>query len=92
MASPKSRILACARASTKMFAGLMSRVNDSFGVRGVQPIRGVNRDCKQLLQFHRPTCNSVLQCLAFQEFHSDERLTVLFANVMNGADIGMIQR
>ena len=29
---------------------------------------------------------------AIQKFHGDERLSVLFADIVNGADVGMIQR
>ena len=29
---------------------------------------------------------------ALQKFHGDKRLLLLFANVVNGADVGMIQR
>ncbi|HXY11273.1 MAG TPA: hypothetical protein VEI52_25800 [Terriglobales bacterium] len=33
----------------------------------------------------------MLQHHAVQELHGEERLTILFANVVNGADVGMIQ-
>jgi hypothetical protein len=33
----------------------------------------------------------VLQCIAFQKFHDDERLAVFFADIMNRADIRMME-
>ena len=36
-------------------------------------------------------CDSVLESHTFQIFHGDERHAVLFANVVNGADVGMVQ-
>jgi len=41
--------------------GLDVSVNDAFGMRGVQSIGDVNRDRKQLFQFHRAACAQVLQ-------------------------------
>ena len=33
----------------------------------------------------------MLQCITVQVFHGDERLAVLFANVVDGADIGVVE-
>ena len=33
----------------------------------------------------------MLQSLAIQELHGDERLTILLANVVNRADVGMVE-
>ena len=33
----------------------------------------------------------MLESHTFQIFHGDERQAVLFANVVNGADVGMVQ-
>ena len=40
----------------------------------------------------RPPVDPMLQRDAFQKFHGDERLPVLFANVVDRADVRMIQR
>jgi len=40
----------------------------------------------------RPSRNPVFQRLALQQFHGDERLAVVLANVVEGADVGMIER
>ena len=34
----------------------------------------------------------MLQRLAFEKFHGDEGFAVFFADVVNGADVGMIER
>ena len=39
-----------------------------------------------------PYANPLLQRLAFEQFHGDERLAFVFVNVVNGADVGVIQR
>ena len=40
----------------------------------------------------RPYVNSLPQCLAFQALHHQERPTIVLANVVNRADVGMIER
>src|SRR2546426_2054118 len=49
----------------------------------------LNSQREQRLQFHGTVANQVLQRLPIQELHSEERLAVLLANVVNGADIGV---
>src|ERR1700687_3794556 len=44
------------------------------------------------LHLQRSSCYPVLQSRPVQELHGDECLTILFADVMNGANIGVIQR
>src|SRR2546426_4184006 len=51
----------------------------------------LNSQREQRLQFHGTVANQVLQRLPIQELHSEERLAVLLANVVNGADIGVVQ-
>src|SRR5712692_7777916 len=59
LANPKSRIFACPRLETKMFAGLISR-NDSVRMRRVERISQLNGDSEQRVQFHRPYADQVL--------------------------------
>ena len=47
---------------------------------------------QQRVQFHRTPRDQVLQGHALQIFHGDKRLAVFLANVVNGADVGMVQR
>jgi len=66
-------------------------MDDTFRVRSVQTVSHANRHFEQLFQLHGPTSNDVFQCLAFQKLHSDERAAVFFADVMNRANVWMIQ-
>src|SRR5262245_14803946 len=65
-------------------------VNDSFRVRGVQPVCYANRHIQQLFQFHGATSDDVLQSFAFQKLHGDKCSAVLFAYVVDGANVRMI--
>jgi len=47
---------------------------------------------QHFLRAERLTSNAVLQCLPIQKLHGDEMLALVFVNLMNGADIGVIQR
>jgi hypothetical protein len=58
----------------------------------VEPVGNLNRDIQQFLEFHGPTGDVVLQRLTFQILHCDECLSVFFTDVVNGADVVVIQR
>ena len=40
---------------------------------------------------HRTVADQVLQSVTVEVLHGDERLAVLFANVVDGADVGMVE-
>src|SRR5579859_2498269 len=67
-------------------------MNDVLGVRGVQRIGNLNRERHEHLKFKRPPGNLVLERHTIQKLHRDEGLPLLFAYVVNCADIGMIKR
>src|SRR5215471_2446134 len=67
-------------------------VDDTFRVRRIQSVCYANRHIQDLFQFHGPTTDDVLQSFAFKKLHGDECSAVLFANVVNSADVGMVQR
>ena len=71
--------------------GLDVAMNDSFRVRRVQRVCDLNSEQKQRLQFKRAVADQVLQSLAIQELHGDERLAALLADVVNRADVGMVE-
>ena len=43
-------------------------------------------------QFHRAAADQMLERRAVEELHDDEGASVFFADVVDGADVGMIQR
>ena len=90
-AKPKSRILACPRLVTKMFAGLMSRCTmpSACAASSASAISMAER--QQRFSFQRTPRDAVLQRRAVQKLHDDERLPILLPDLMDGADIGVIQ-
>ena len=71
--------------------GLDVTMDDAFGVRSVERIGDLDSDGEQRLQIQRTVCRSVLQGAAVEVLHDDERLAVFFANVVDRADIGMVE-
>jgi hypothetical protein len=76
----------------KDVCGLDIPVNDSLAVGGSECVSYLNSPFKHLFERHRLSGDAMLQRGAFHEFHRDERLTVLFADFVDRANVGMIQR
>jgi hypothetical protein len=66
-------------------------MNDSFGVCGFERVGDLNAEREQSVQFHRTPGDTVLQGRAIQKLHGDERLPVLFTDVLDRAYAGMIK-
>lgn len=75
----------------KNVGGLNVAVDDSFGVRGIQSVRNLNPQLQNLLKRQRLAGNAMLQGDTVQILHGDKRLPVLFANLVDGANVGVIQ-
>jgi hypothetical protein len=58
---------------------------------GDKRVGDLNGDVKQFLQFHGFFVEALLKGLAFQLLHDDERMAVVILDVMNDADVGVIQ-
>ena len=67
-------------------------MNDSLGMRGIEGIGNLNRQIEQRFRIHRAAVDAVFQRLPFQELHDDEGLAVFLVNLVDGADVGMVQR
>ena len=67
-------------------------MNDAFGVRGVQGVGDFNRQREKDFGIDGLPVDAMLQRHAVQKFHGNERLPVLLTNIVNRADVGMIQR
>ena len=76
----------------KYVRGLDVAVDDSFGVCRIECVRNLNPQLQHLLERQRLAGNAVLQRLAVEKLHRDELLAVLLADVVNGADVRVIQR
>ena len=73
-ARPKSRIFACPRAVTKIFAGLMSRWTIPLACAASRASAISIASEQNRFDLHRPSRDAVLQRHAFQKLHGDERL------------------
>ncbi len=67
-------------------------MHDSLGVRRVKPVCYLNAHLQKLRYFDGLPCNTVLQRLALEQLHSDKRPFFEFSNIVNGANVGVIER
>src|SRR6266849_10101579 len=67
-------------------------VNNPRGVRGFQRQRNLTENGQRCVDGERTILEAPLQCLAFVQSHDDEELRILFADGVDSADVGMIQR
>src|SRR2546426_8661004 len=66
-------------------------VNDAFGMSGVESVGDLNRQTQQDFRLKGFPGNEMLQRCPVQKLHGNERLSILLANVINRADIGVVQ-
>jgi hypothetical protein len=66
-------------------------VDDAFRVRRVESIHNFDGDVEHLLQLHWSPTDGVLEGLALQILHRDEGFSILLPDVVDGADVGMVQ-
>ena len=66
-------------------------VDDSLGMGSIQSIRNLYSQLQQLIDFNGTACHSIPKGLAFQVLHDNEGLSFMLTNVIDGADIGMIE-
>src|SRR5437764_3059648 len=67
-------------------------MNDAFRVGGIQSIGYFNSQREQNFGFERLPGNAVLQRGAFEKLHCDEWMAVVLADLVNGADIRVVER
>ena len=66
-------------------------MHDAFAVRSVEGVGHFDAECQQPFQFERGALNEVLQGFAAEAFHDDKKKTVVLANFVDGANVGMVQ-
>ena len=66
-------------------------MDDPAGMRGVEGIRNVHSDIQHQLVRHRAVADSMFQRLSFQELHHDELLALELADVVDCADVRMVE-
>src|SRR5579872_434268 len=66
-------------------------VNNAVGVGCLERIRNLDSQGKHCLHFQRSARDEVFEGHAIEKLHSDEYLQVLFADLIDRANIGMVQ-
>ncbi len=72
--------------------GLDVAVNDVLGMGGVERVGDVSGEREEGVELQGHVCQYVFERLAVEEFHGDERMALVFANLINRADVGMVER
>ena len=67
-------------------------MDDAFGMRSLQPVGDLNREIQKVVRPERLIGNPALERLPFEQFHGDEGPAGVLANVVDRADVRMIQR
>ena len=67
-------------------------MHDSLGVRRIEPVRDLNADLQKLRYFDGFPGNAVLESASLKQLHGDKRTAFEFSNVVDGADVRVIQR
>ncbi len=78
-------------AGDKDVRGLDVPMHDSLGVGGIESIGDLDGEREKTICVDGLAANVALQSHAIQEFHGDERLPVLLSDVVNGADVRVVQ-
>ncbi len=71
--------------------GLDVAMDDVFAVRGIERIGDFDGQAEQHVHFERAPGDAVLEGQAVEVLHGDESLAIFLANIVNGADVGMVQ-
>ena len=67
-------------------------MNDASGVRHIERIGHLGGEVHDLFDRNWLAFDAVLQRSAFQALHDDVEPVLILADVVNGADVGMVQR
>src|SRR3954463_12881743 len=67
-------------------------MDDALVVRRVERVRYLNSDIEQTVEHHRRARDHAVERGAFELLHADEPLAIRFVDLVDGADVGMVQR
>ena len=72
--------------------GLDVAVNDAFGVSGFEGVGDFDDgEVEEAVELEGTAGDEILTGLAFETFHGDEGLSVFFADIVDGADVGVVE-
>jgi hypothetical protein len=72
--------------------GLDVAVDDALGVGGVERVGNFDAEIEKKLQIQGTSADGMFQRFAVETFHGQVGLAVGFSDVVDGANVGMIQR
>src|ERR1700728_5451884 len=67
-------------------------MDDPFAMGRIQRVSDLDGERENHLRLHRPVGNAMLQRHTVEILHDDERSTFLLINLMDGADVWVIER
>ena len=67
-------------------------MHDAFGVGSIERVGDLNAKIEHEVGGQRLSVDPVLERLAFEIFHGQKGLALLFADIVDGADVGVVQR
>src|SRR5215471_21180614 len=76
----------------KDIRGLDVAMHDAFAVCRIERVGNLNSERQDVFRLQWTASDAVLQRHAIQELHNHEGTAIFLANVMDGADIRMIER
>ncbi len=66
-------------------------MDDALRMCRVESVGNLDRQTEQYICLHRLSGDAVLQRQAVQKLHNEKRMAVLLSNLMDCADIGMVE-
>ena len=66
-------------------------MDDPFAVSRLQPVGHLYRQIQNLVHVQTLALHSIPQCLPFEELQGDEALALVLIDIVDGADVGMIE-
>jgi hypothetical protein len=75
----------------KDVSGLDVAVDDAFRVSGIERVCNLNRQSKQNIGLYGSAADAMLQRYSVEKLHNQERMAILLPDLVDGADIGMIE-
>src|SRR5579859_5822178 len=71
--------------------GLDVPMNDAHRMGGFQSVGGLNANFQDFVHGHGLAANALLQALPREQFHDNDRLVFVLFDLVNRADVGVIQ-
>ena len=89
---PEVENLSVPAAGDEQIGRLDIAVNDPGGVRRFQRVGDLDRERQEPIDLERAPGDPMLQRHPVEELHDEERAAALLADVVDGADVGVVQR